>query len=184
MIRAALHASGRRRACLAVDLSLGLRHRPGSPAGLIRSLSAVRRDPSQMCRLGGPIQAVPPLDHPAPRRTGRMVMLADTFDTVIGGGHAHGHAHRLPARPARPGGRGAQHQIDDRGVQSAPPVVPVWVGPAAWHQVPVPAQQRGRSDEERRGPRPVHGGRLSACPERTGAVSGGCPRVLVRRYAT
>jgi len=43
-----------------------------------------------------------------------------------------------------------QYQIDDRGVPSAPPVVPVGVGPPAPHQVPVPAQQCGRSNQERR----------------------------------
>ena len=48
----------------------------------------------------------------------------------------------------------AQHQIDDRRIQSAPTAVPVRVGPAAPDQVPVPAQQRGRRYQERRPPLP------------------------------
>ena len=71
-------------ACLSSDLSPGRRTGLAHRVGLIRSLSASWRDPSQMCHLVTPSRPVPTSALTLEGDMSRMTMLAEVVDAVIG----------------------------------------------------------------------------------------------------
>jgi hypothetical protein len=54
--------------------------------------------------------------------------------------------------PGRVLGRQVQNEPADLAGDRWPPGTPMWVGPVPGQELPMPAQQRGRGDEERRPP--------------------------------
>ncbi len=90
-------------ACLSSDLSPGRRTGLAHRAGLIRSLSASWRDPSQICHPVTPPRPVPTLAPDPGRTRGRMTMLAETVDAVIGiGTHRDSHEVEIADPAGRP----------------------------------------------------------------------------------
>ena len=81
---------------------------------LIRSLSARWRDPSQMCHPATPPRPVPTLAQTWKETRGRMTMLTETIDAVIGIG-THRDSHEVEIAEPVPGPReGKSGPIDAR----------------------------------------------------------------------